>query len=118
MTNQESGNSYVTFDCGIAAIPPEPGASSIDVGILRDIILVSYGDLNCVLLEGSWIKSRDQGRAVIKRDQYGFWSVLFHARDSQNLNPYVYPASISQVFFMEDSKNPNWRVVIRHDPRA
>ena len=118
VTSQETGTDYVTFDSGIAAIPPDQDSSSIDVGILRDIILVCYGEISCVLLEGSWIKSRDQGRAVIKRDQYGFWTVLFNARDAENQNPYVYPASITQVFFMDDSRSPEWKVVLRHDPRA
>ena len=68
VTNHEIGNNYVTFDSGIASIPLDQNVSSIDVDILRDIILVSYGELNCVQLEGSWIKSRDQGRSVIKRD--------------------------------------------------
>lgn len=118
VSSPETGAGYVTFDCGIASIPPEHSSSSIDVGIIRDIILVCYGDLSCVLLEGSWIKSHDQGRAVIKRDQFGFWTMLYHAREAPNKNPYVYPASISQVFFMEDPRNPQWKVVIRHDPRA
>lgn len=118
VSSKETSAGYVTFDSGIAFIPPDDSASSIDVGIIRDIILVNYGDVSCVLLEGSWIKSRDQGRSVIKRDQYGFWTVLYNARDAPNENPYVYPAAISQVFFMEDPRNPEWRVVIKHEPRT
>ena len=118
VTNEETGPGYVTFDSGIAAVSTDQASSPIDIGILRDIILVCYGDLSCVLLEGSWIKPRDQGRAVIKRDTYGFWTVLFNARDTQNENPYVYPSTISQVFFMADSRHPDWKVVLKHDPRA
>lgn len=34
------------------------------------------------------------------------------------MNPYIYPASVSQVFFMEDPHHPEWKVVIRHEPRT
>ena len=114
----ECGPGYVSFDSGIAAIPPDSEDRTIDVGILRDIIRVSYGDVNCALMQGSWIKSRDQGRSVIRKDRYGFWTVLYNVRDSENSNPFVYPASVSQVFFMEDSLLPDWRVVLKHDVRS
>ena len=33
-------------------------------------------------------------------------------------NPYVYPSTVSQVFFVGDSVDPSWKVVLRHDPRS
>ena len=107
VATKENCSGYVTFDSGMASIPPEHDSSLFNVGMIRDIILVSSGKLSCVFLEGSWIKSRDQGWAVFKRDQQGFWIFLFHATDAPNLNPYVYPVSVLQVLFMEDSKNPD-----------
>ena len=117
--SDESGPSSVAFDSGIAAIPPSLTSTEIDVGILRSIILVTYLGLNCVVMEGSWIKSRDQGRRVVKKDPFGFWTVQYQSRERRAKdNPYVYPANVSQVFFIEDSIDPSWKVVLRHDPRS
>ena len=117
--NNEESPSTVAYDCGIAAIPPSPVCIEIDVGILRNIILVTYMGLNCVVMEGSWIKLVDQGRRVVKKDSQGFWIVNFASREVREKdNPYVFPASVSQVFFMNDSGDPSWKVVLRHDPRS
>ena len=117
--NTEDAPTTVAFDCGIASIPPTPVATEIDVGILRNIILVTYMGLNCVLMEGSWIKSSDQGRRVVKKDRLGFWMVHYACRDSREKdNPYVFPSSVSQVFFMDDQTDPSWKIVLRHDPRS
>ena len=116
---QENGPSSVAFDCGIAAIPPSPTATVIDVGILWNIIYVTYLGINCVVMEGSWIKPIDQGRRVVKKDSSGFWIVQYSSREIRAKdNPYVYPASVSQVFFLDDSVDPSWKVVLRHDPRS
>ena len=106
--NTEDGPTTVAFDYGIAAIPPTPVCTEIDVGNLRNIILVTYMGLNCVLMEGSWIKSRDQGRRVIKKDRNGFWMVHYASRESRAKdNPYVFLATVSQVFFMNDQSDPS-----------
>ena len=117
--SDEARPSTVAFDSGIAAIPPSSTCTEIDVGILRNIILVSYGAVNCVVMEGSWIKSRDQGRRVVRKDQYGFWLVQYNCREiTEKHNPYVFPSTVSQVFFVADSADPSWKVVLRHDPRS
>ena len=117
--SSESGSCNIAFDCGIASIPPSPTSTEIDVGILRNIIMVTYLELNCVVMEGSWIKSTDQGRRVVKKDPLGFWIVQFACRETRlRDNPYVYPATVSQVFFLSDSVDPAWSVVLRHDPRS
>lgn len=115
--NPESEESFVSFDSGVASVSPD--ASTIDVGIVKEILLITYGKVNCVVLQADWIKSTEQGRAAIKKDRLGFWSVLFNARDrGPRLNPYVFPASISQVYFMDDGVHEGWKVVLRHDPRS
>ena len=109
--NNETGPTSVAFDSGIAAIPPSALCTEIDVGILRNILLVTYGAVTCVLMEGSWIKTRDQGRRVVRKDPYGFWLVQYHCRElPEKHNPYVFPRCISQVFFVTDSADPTWRV--------
>ena len=115
--NSESGPSSIAFDCGIASIPPSPTCTKIDVEILWDIVTVTYLGLSCVVMEGSWIKSIDQGRKVVKKDPLGFWMVQYDSRETREQdNPYVYPATVSQVFFVPDTLDPSWRVVLRHDP--
>lgn len=117
--NSETGTSRVAFDSGIAAIPPSATCTEIDVGILKNIILVTYGGVNCVVMEGSRIKSRDQGRRVVRKDSYGFWLLQYNCREiCEKSNPYVFPASVSQVFFVTIAEDPAWRVVLRHDPRS
>ena len=117
--NSETVPSTVSYDCGIAAIPPSETCTEIDVGILKRILLIYYLDLSCVVMEASWIKTRDQGRRVVKKDSYGFWTVHFSSRErSEKDNPYVYPSTVSQVFFVGDTADPAWKVVLRHDPRS
>jgi hypothetical protein len=43
-------------------------ALNIDVGILRTILMVSFGSTSLVVMEGSWIAARHQGRVNVKRD--------------------------------------------------
>ncbi|KAG0575077.1 hypothetical protein KC19_VG316100 [Ceratodon purpureus] len=70
-------------------------------------------------MEGSWIKSHDQGHRVIKKDAFGFWIVQYMTREVRPKdNPYVYPASVSQIFFVDDAVDPSRKVVLRHDPRS
>ena len=70
--SNETTHASVAFDCGIAAIPPSPTCTQIDVGILRNIIHVTYHGLSCVVMEASWVKAIDQGRRVVKKDPLGF----------------------------------------------
>ncbi|KAG0574730.1 hypothetical protein KC19_VG286100, partial [Ceratodon purpureus] len=44
--------------------------------------------------------------------------VRFRAHYGNNHNPYIFPLNVSQVFFMPDAADREWRVIIRHDPRA
>ena len=115
-TASEAMESYVSFDCGIAAVTED--ASTLDVGMLQDILLITYGKLNYVLMKGDWIKPRDQGQAAIKKDRLGFWSVLYQSRGSPGIeNPFVFPSRVSQVFFIGDALNPDWKIVLRHEAR-
>jgi hypothetical protein len=117
--NELDGPSHVTFHLGIAHITDTTLASNIDVGILRNILMVNFGSTSFVLMEGSWIAARHQERANVKKDCYGFWTVGFGNRqDAHVKNPYAFPETISQVFFIDDTRDPNMKVVLRHEPRA
>ena len=114
----EGGPTHVAYDCGIAALTPESVTTTIDVGILKNIILVCYGTLKCVLMEGDWIPPMHEGRRAVKKDTYGFWTVRFRARYGASHNPYVFPVSVSQIFFMPDAVDNDWKVVPRAEARS
>jgi hypothetical protein len=58
------------------------------------------------------------GRRTIKKDGSGFWTVKYNARQDDTWhNPYVFPCAMSQVFFMHDRLQLDWRVVIRSEAR-
>ena len=115
--NPESRDSHVTFDSGLASVAADN--STVDVGILKDILLISYGKLNCVVMQGEWIKSNDQGRASVRKDRLGFWSVKFNARErNSRVNPFIFPENISQVYFMDDGVQEGWKTVLHHEPRS
>lgn len=113
------GASHVAYDGGVALVESEVVAGCIDVGTVEDIFLVSFGPLKSVVMRVSWIKHVDEGRRTIKKDGHGFWTVRFSAReDSEVRNKYIFPCNATQVFFVDDSSDPHWKVVVRHDPRS
>ena len=114
----EEGPTHVAFDCGIATSTPDSVTTAVDVGILKSILLISYGTLKCVVMKGKWIPPMYEGRRSVKKDKYGFWTVRYRARYGPNQNPYVFPLSVSQVFFMPDAVDAEWKVVLRADARS
>lgn len=64
--------SHATFDSGVSLLESEVVPGSIDVGILEDVYMVSFGSLNVVVMKISWLKHVDQGRRCIKKDSQGF----------------------------------------------
>ena len=106
--DDEQGRSNVTFDSGVAAIITQvcrssradrnPVEASLDyVGIIKDIVQVDYGIHKFAALKCSWIKPNLEGHPTIRRDEHGFWSVKYGARQSPVVEPYVFPNHIQQV---------------------
>lgn len=92
--------------------------TSIDVGILKNIIMVSYGTLKYVVVEGEWIPSLVKNKSVAKKDPFGFWVVRYASRDGLDHNLYIFPLSVLQVFFMANVIDLDWKVVIEYEPRS
>jgi hypothetical protein len=116
---EEESSSHGTYDSGVALDETETSANGIDVGTLRKIFMVPFGTFTTVVMKISWIKNIDQGRHTIKEDSSGFWTLLFSAREEPGRrNPFLFPTNATQVFFMLDQQDPNWRCVIRHEPRG
>jgi hypothetical protein len=109
----ERGPVHVTYDSRIVSILSHTTNTVVDVGVLKSIISMQYAVENILLMKASWIPPIQEGHATIKKDGSGFWTVKFTARqDSQRHNPYVFPCTISQVFFMSDRLHADWRVVL------
>lgn len=92
--------SYVTQDFGIACVfGSEVGRSAgiSMVGILKDIIVVHYSARRRVVMQGSWIRNSVGERTSTRIDQYGFTTVRFNDRIAASREPYVLPATVTQV---------------------
>lgn len=92
---------------------------SIDVGVLSKIYLVAFGSLSVIVLKFSWIQHLNQGRCTIQKDPSGFWTCSSNVgKDATRKNPFILPANASLVFFVEDVRDLEWRVVVFHKPRS
>ena len=99
-TDKLGSSAYVTFNSGIAHITKESLADAIDVGILKSILHVNFGVMSAVMMKGEWYEKKDHGRAAVKKDRYGFWTVKSSAReDADMVNPFAYPEHIREVYF-------------------
>jgi hypothetical protein len=100
----EIGDCHMTYDNGIACIFIQGSRSSARdrnvittnlyyVGILKEILVVSYATMKRILF--SWIPSNLRGVQTIRQDQYGFWLVNYARRLPKHSQPYVFPSTIS-----------------------
>lgn len=103
--DDESGPAHVTYDSGVASLSSTNSNTVVDVGVLKSIILVTYGGTNVCLMKCSWIAATEEGRRTIRKDNSGFWTVKFDARDNAGRhNPYVFPSAVSQVCILPPGK--------------
>jgi hypothetical protein len=89
-------------------------------GRLTQIIEVTYYDLTrYVLFKCDWADI--QPNKGYKKDEYGFDLVnfknLIHTGARITDDPFVLPSQVSQVYYVENPKNPNWAVAVRTKPR-
>ena len=111
--------SHVTFDAGIARKLSKHDDEGVDIGILKDILMVDYGALKLVVMRVSWVKHGNEGWSTIRKDCHDFWMAKLDCKDlGKHYNQYVFPKHVSQVFFMDDRRDPTWKVVLFHEPRS
>ena len=68
------------------------------VGILKEILVVSFGALKITLMRASWIPMENGNESPNRtRDQYGFFLVRHERRLPAMEAPYVFPSQVSQV---------------------
>jgi hypothetical protein len=104
---EEEAVRHVTYDSGVAELAcriPAQGASDsaarvelVRVGVLKNIWVLSYGNLNIVLMVVSWVPKHTDERPMLRRDDYGFWMANMLARPRDTTAPYILPALASQV---------------------
>lgn len=107
--NEQHSKRYSTYDSAICTIFTETvegvdGDSGLAeatlkyVGILKDILMVSFGALKVTLMRASWIPMHNNSATPSRiRDQYGFFLVKHERRLPAMEGPYVFPSQVSQV---------------------
>ena len=104
---EESTIQHVTFDSGVAELRAVAGGVNVSeygagvelvrVGVLKDILVLNYGDLNVVLMVVSWVAKHSEMQPRLCRDAHGFWLANMAAVPRDVRTPYLLPALASQV---------------------
>jgi len=85
-------------------------------GVLTGIIELGYsGGNNVVLFRCDWWDVYSMARGY-KEDKYGF--ILVNSKRKLWTNePFVLASQAQQVYYVKDTKDPNWLVVVKTKPR-
>lgn len=90
--NEELGPTHVTYDSKVASLSSLNANTVVDVGVLKSILLVTYAGTSMCVMKCNWIAPMVDGRRTIRKDNKGFWTVKFDARqDKTPYNSYVFP---------------------------
>lgn len=85
-------------------------------GVLTDIIQLDYpGGNSVILFECDWWDVDRKGKGI-KEDRYGFTLININGKLKTN-EPYVLATQVEQVYYVKDTKDPNWQVVVKTKPR-
>ena len=123
----EVTNSWTNYDCGVACFEATDDVvrSGVDyVGILQDILVPDYGDLNTqvIIFSCAWKKRTDNhNNSTYVRDADGFLVVNFKHNIPKSVDPFAFPSQCTQVFFSDDDLRPKgsqWKVVLRKEARG
>lgn len=101
---------HVTYDSGVAELESTMSTQSasdnvsqvqlVRVGVLKNILVLNYGNLRIVLMVVSWVAKHTDETPRLQRDAHGFWLANMNARPRDTTNPYLLPALASQVYFI------------------
>ena len=107
--NEQHCKRHSTYDSAICTIFTETaeggegGSGQAEatiqyVGILKEILMVTFGALKVTLMRASWIPMHSGNETPNRiRDQYGFFLVNQERRLPAMEAPYVFPSQVSQV---------------------
>lgn len=104
---EESGGHHVTFDSGVAQLESRRAGNVslneggvvdiIRVGILKDILVLNYANMNVVLMVVSWVAKDSELHPRLRRDPHGFWLANMDARPRCTNELYILPSQATQV---------------------
>lgn len=112
-----------TFDCGISSMYDEDGEGTEYVGYVDSIIRVHFDSFDTVLIKGKWYNSiiRRGSSGTLVKDECGVVRIKvgrFMSESSVTDEPLVFPKDVSQVFYVEDSINRGWKLVVHVNTRS
>ncbi|KAJ8624700.1 hypothetical protein MRB53_033230 [Persea americana] len=84
--------------------------------VLNDVIELKYLGRNRLLFKCGWWDVNNHGGRGIKQDEYGFTCVNITRTLSTN-EPFILASQAQQVFYVQDTIDANWRVMIKIQPR-
>ncbi|XP_066321900.1 uncharacterized protein [Miscanthus floridulus] len=83
-------------------------------GVLTDIVELLYGTHKVVLFKCEWWDVHTT--RGVKEDKYGFIMINTTRRLSTD-EPYVLASQAEQVYYVNDTQDPKWYVVVKTKPR-
>ena len=100
-------DAHVTFDSGVAELEATSDSDNcsgqvgvvklVRVGILQDILVLNYMNMNIVLMVVSWVAKDTEMQPRLRRDAHGFWLANLAAVPRCTKDPYILPSLASQV---------------------
>jgi hypothetical protein len=120
----------VTYDSGVASFfnhdnvddNHHPSRQLQYVDVLKDILQLDSGAMSTpiVLFRCDWVRNAldNCGNPTYKRDDVGFLMANFRHMLPEDIEPFVFPSQVQQVFYANDQHTPWWKVVLHAEPRS
>ena len=89
------------------------------VGYLDEIVELEYGAVRQTVLIGTWVQANYRGQnATVKRDKWGFTIANVSRMVEFSVDSFAFPSQVQQVFYIDNNEAPDWKIVIRTEPRG
>ncbi len=104
----------VTYDSGVASFfshnnvddNHHPSRQLQYVAVLKDILQLDYETMSTpiVLFQCDWVRnaSDNRGNPTYKRDDARFLMANFKHMLSEDIEPFIFPSQLQQVFYADD----------------
>jgi hypothetical protein len=89
------------------------------IGWIDEIIAVDYGQFELLVLYYTWVHANKAGaQATMKQDEYGFTLINSDRTIPYSADSFAFPLHVQQIFFVEDTNNPSWKIVLHKEARG
>jgi hypothetical protein len=89
------------------------------IGWVDEIIAVDYGQFELLVLYCMWVHAnKTRVWATMKQDEYGFIVINSDRTIPLSTDSFAFPLHVQQIFFLEDTNNPGWKIVLRKEARG